>query len=67
MVLLEKDGRVSFGWTYVLPGDVLALILVLFLSEDELDEQLLQFFVAVIDAQLLETIDEKGHESVAKK
>lgn len=39
---------------HALPGDALALVLLLLLLQDELDEQLLQLLVAVVDAELLE-------------
>lgn len=34
------------------PGDSFSLVLVLFLLQDQLDEELLQFLVAVVDAKL---------------
>jgi hypothetical protein len=40
----------------VLPVDVLSLILFLLLFEDELNEKLLEFFVAVVDAKLLKSL-----------
>lgn len=38
---------------HALPGDALALVLLLLLLQDEPDEQLLQLLVAVVDAELL--------------
>ena len=45
----------GFVSTYVLPCDAFALVFVLLLFENQFDEQLLQFLIAVIDAQLFET------------
>jgi len=36
----------------VLPGDALPLVLLLFLLQNQLNEELLQFLVAVVDAEL---------------
>ena len=41
--------------SYVLPLDAFAHVLFLFLLQDDLNEQLLEFLVAVVDAELLET------------
>ena len=40
---------------YVRPLDALPHVLLLLLFQDELDEQLLQFLVTVVDAELLKT------------
>ena len=55
----EATGSVS---TYMLPRDAFAFVFVLLLFENQFDEQLLQFFVAVIDAELLET--KKWHSRI---
>jgi hypothetical protein len=39
----------------VLPLDALALVFLLFLFQDNLDKQLLEFLVAVVDAKLFKT------------
>lgn len=36
----------------MLPGDALPLVLLLFLLQNQLNEQLLQFLIAVVDAEL---------------
>lgn len=40
---------------YVSPLDAFALVFLLFLLQDQLDEQLLQLLVAIVDAKLFET------------
>lgn len=40
---------------YVLPVDVLQVVLLLFQLEDVLDEKLLQILIGVVDAELLKT------------
>ena len=54
-IILEKWLRRMTGSTDMLPSDILALVFLLFLFENKSDEQLLQLFIAVIDAQLLKT------------
>lgn len=39
--------------THVLPGDPFPLVFLLFLLQNQLNKELLQFLVAVIDAELL--------------
>ena len=51
----------------VLPLDPLPLVLLLLLLQHQLDEQLLQFLVAVVDAELLETVLPKNFEAVDVK
>lgn len=43
------------SWSYMFPGDPLSLVLLLLLLEHQLNEELLEFFIAVIYAELLET------------
>ena len=43
------------------------LVLLLLLLQHQLDEQLLQFLVAVVDAELLETVLPKNFEAVDVK
>jgi len=46
----------------MLPLDAFAHVLLLFLLQHDLDEQLLQFLVAVVDAELLETAHQRTHQ-----
>lgn len=46
--------RVGRGGAHVFPGDAFSLILLLLLFQHQLDEELLQLFVAVVDAELFE-------------
>lgn len=45
--------------SYMFPGDSFSLVLFLFLLEDQLDEELLQFLVAVVDAELFKAAGRK--------
>lgn len=46
--------------SYMFPGDSLSLVLFLFLLQHQLDEELLQFLVAVVDAELFEAAGDSG-------
>lgn len=48
----------------MLPFDALALVFFLLLFQDNLDEQLLQLFVAVVDAELFEAANKQEHSSM---
>ena len=48
----------------VFPGDAFFLVLLLFLLQNQLDEDLLQFLVAVVDAELFERVDVEDLEAV---
>ena len=52
---------------YVLPLDALPLVLLLLLLQHQLDEDLLQLLVAVVDAELLETVLAEDLETVYVK
>lgn len=41
------------------PGDSFSLVLLLFLLQNQLDEELLQLLIAVVDAELLEAAGER--------
>ena len=55
---------VARKWTYLNwgPSNAFLCILVLFRLECELNKKLLQLFIAIVDAQLLEAMREKGCE-----
>jgi hypothetical protein len=44
----------QYQGAYALPGDALSFVLLLLLFQDESDEELLQFLVAIVDAELFE-------------
>lgn len=54
----------KFFHTYMGPTDSFPFIFILLLFQDQLNEQLLQFLVAIVDAQLLETVVIEDFETV---
>ena len=52
---------------HMLPGDALSLVFSLLLSEDQLDEELLQLLVAVVDAELFKTVKTTEEQTLEQR
>lgn len=51
--------------SHMLPGDALSVVFALFLSEDQLNEKLLQLLVAVVNAELFETVQQQRNKHLS--
>lgn len=49
-------------YPYMFPGDAFSLIFLLLLLQHQLDEQLLQLFIAVVDAELFKAAAQQTEE-----
>jgi len=51
--------------TYMLPLNAFIHVLFLFLLQDDLNEQLLQFLITVVDTELLKTDQQQSHITIS--